>query len=106
MKAAIMGIIALSLASPASAQSMKPMPGRANPVVKTGRGVGVITALDASKGKVTIKHGPIPSVGWPAMTMSFRATPALLRTARVGQTVAFDVRTRGMDAEVMALRSR
>ncbi len=72
---------------------------------KTGQGTGVVTAIDARAGTLTIRHGPIPAVGWPAMTMTFKATPpALLRGVRAGRTIGFDVRTRGMDAEVTALR--
>lgn len=96
-------------AGPALAQSMANMPGMNHtaPVAKTGQGTGVITAIDVRANTLTIKHGAIPAVGWPAMTMTFKATsPALLRGVRVGQTVGFDVRTKGMDAEVTALRPR
>jgi Cu(I)/Ag(I) efflux system protein CusF len=49
---------------------------QAAPVLaKTGKGVGVITALDPHAAKLTIEHGAIPAVGWPAMTMTFAATP-------------------------------
>ncbi len=95
---------------PALAGPMADMSGMAGmdhgkQTAKTGKGVGVITAIDPKAAKVTIKHGPIPAVGWPAMTMTFRATPpTLLNGLRLGQTVAFDVRTQGMDAEVTALR--
>ena len=85
------------------------MPGMPNAAStsKTGKGVGVITALDPKAAKITIKHGPITSVGWPAMTMTFKATPPKLLTGlHVGQTVAFDVRTKGADAEVTALQRR
>ncbi len=95
-------------AGPALAQSMANMPGMNQPAAtKTGQGTGVITAIDPKAGRITIKHGAIPAVGWPAMTMTFKATPpALLRGVRAGQTVGFDVRTKGMDAEVTALRPR
>ncbi len=96
-------------AGPVFAQSMANMPGMDHgaPATKTGKGVGVVTAIDPNAGKITIKHGAIPAVGWPAMTMTFKATPpTLLRGVRVGQTVGFDVRTRGMDAEVTALQPR
>jgi Cu(I)/Ag(I) efflux system protein CusF len=77
------------------------------PAAKTGQGTGVISAIDTKANTLTIKHGAIPAVDWPAMTMTFKATPpTLLRGVRVGQTVGFDVRTRGMDAEVTALRPR
>ena len=106
MRAAIVCLSILTFAHPASAQAVRNMPGMSNVQVKVGKGVGVITAVDPRAGKVTIKHGPIPTVGWPAMTMTFRTSPALLGTVRAGQTVAFTVRTRGMDAEVIALSRR
>jgi Cu(I)/Ag(I) efflux system protein CusF len=75
------------------------------PAVKTGKGVGVITAIDPKAAKLTIKHGPIPTVGWPAMSMTFAATPpALLKGLKVGQRIAFDVRTKGGAGEVTAVR--
>ena len=108
MKAMTACLLAFTLVPTiASAQAMKDMPGMSNTAVKTGKGVGVVTALDPKAAKVTIKHGPIPAVGWPAMTMTFKSTPpALLRNVHVGQTVAFDMRTKGMDAEVLAIQPR
>ncbi len=97
----------LSLTAPALAQSMAGMSGMDHGAVKTGKGVGVVTALDAKAARITINHGPIPAVGWPAMTMTFKASPpTLLKGVRVGQTVAFDVRTKGMDAEVTGIQRR
>ena len=101
--------VSMLMAGPALAQSMANMPGmnHAPAQAKTGQGAGVITAIDAKAGTITIKHGAIPAVGWPAMTMTFKATPpTLLRGVRVGQAVGFDVRTRGMDAEITSLRVR
>jgi Cu(I)/Ag(I) efflux system protein CusF len=75
--------------------------------VKTGKGVGIITALDPKAAKITIKHGAIPSVGWPAMTMTFAAKPpALLKGLEVGQTVGFDTRVQGASADVTAIQPR
>jgi len=98
----------LFLPAVASAQTMGHMPGVSGATgIKAGKGVGVITALDPKSAKVTIRHGPIPSVSWPAMTMAFKANPpTLLKGLHVGQTVAFDVRTKGMDAEVTAMQPR
>ncbi|MDB5732789.1 MAG: hypothetical protein JWQ03_2684 [Variovorax sp.] len=31
----------------------------------------VVKGFDAAQGKVTLAHGPVKSLGWPAMTMSF-----------------------------------
>ena len=55
--------------------------------------VGEVKSLDAKTGKVTIHHGPIASLGWPAMTMTFQATPELLKSVKVGQTVKFTLKT-------------
>ena len=94
-------------AGPAFAQSMADMPNMNHAAARTGQGTGVVTAIDAKANTVAIRHGPIPAVGWPAMTMTFKVRPpALLRGVRVGQTVGFDVRVRGMAAEVTALRPR
>lgn len=41
------------------------------PKVITHKATGVVKAVDSSKGKVTLAHGPIKSLNWPAMTMSF-----------------------------------
>ena len=57
--------------------------------------VGKIKSLDAKSGKVTIHHGPIASLGWPAMTMTFQATPELLKSVKAGQTVKFTVKAPG-----------
>jgi Cu(I)/Ag(I) efflux system protein CusF len=77
------------------------------PAAKTGKATGVIKAIDPKGGTLTIQHGPIPGVGWPAMTMTFKATPpALLKGLKVGQTIGFDTTVRGMSAEVTAIRPK
>ena len=75
-------------------------------VSKTGSAVGVVKAVDAKAGTVTIEHGPIPAVGWPAMTMAFKATPAVLHAANVGGRVDFAVRVQGANAEVTSIKPR
>ncbi len=96
-------LLLVPIATAAIAQGGKPSAAAA--AVKTGNGMGTITAVDAKGGTVTIKHGPIPSIGWPAMTMTFKAAPpALLKGLRSGQRVAFTARAKGMAAEVTAIR--
>ena len=70
---------------------------------KQGKAAGTVTAIDADAGKITLDHGPIPELGWPAMTMTFKAGPAVTGAAAVGDKVAFDVRASGMDSEVTAI---
>ncbi len=42
-----------------------------------------------TKDGVTLSHGPVPAIGWPAMTMTFRADPMLLKGLKVGDQVSF-----------------
>jgi Cu/Ag efflux protein CusF len=52
---------------------------------------GRITAINAQH--VTIAHGPVASLNWPAMTMQFSfARPELARGLAVGETVSFRFR--------------
>ena len=107
---ALMGALTLAAANAAIADDMSNMKGMAvsGPrAAKHGQGIGVIKAIDTKKGTLTIQHGPIPTVSWPAMTMTFKATPpALLTGLKVGQTIGFDTTVRGMSADVTAIRSK
>ena len=71
---------------------------------KMGKGTGTVTAIDAATGKITLDHGAIPAVGWPAMKMGFSAKPDLLKGVAVGDKVDFDVTVTGSAGEVTAIR--
>ena len=105
---AVIGALTLMTAGAAAADDMSNMKGMsAAPAAKHGQGTGVIKAIDAKVGTLTIQHGPIPAVSWPAMTMTFKATPpALLTGLRVGETISFDTTVRGMAADVTAVRPK
>ena len=56
------------------------------------RGTGQIESLDARAGTVMVAHEPIPSLGWPAMTMEFSvANPSLLSGLKPGARMTFEV---------------
>lgn len=56
------------------------------------RGQGKIVAMDMGQGKVTIAHGAITAMNWPAMTMTFSLrNPAMLRGLKRGESVVFAV---------------
>jgi Cu(I)/Ag(I) efflux system protein CusF len=98
--------VAILAAAPVLAQSMAGMDHGAR-AAKTGKGVGRITAIDFKANTLTIKHGPIPAVNWPAMTMTFTANPPLLlKGLKVGQKIGFDMKTQGMAAEVISVRAQ
>jgi Cu(I)/Ag(I) efflux system membrane fusion protein len=76
---------------PASGNSTGAAAGAAANGAVTHRGEGNIEAVDAAHGIVTLAHGPIASLKWPAMTMDFRVQdPALARTLKPGQKIGFD----------------
>lgn len=92
-----------SAAAPAaSAGEMDAMSPAAGEKSATAR--GVISKIDAQGGKITIEHEPIASLEWPAMTMGFAASPALIEQAMVGDRVEFDLVVRGSAGEVKAIR--
>ena len=56
-------------------------------------GSGKVTAIDGER--VTIAHGPIEGIGWPAMTMSFVALDGLADEVSVGSEIDFSFRQDG-----------
>jgi Cu(I)/Ag(I) efflux system protein CusF len=88
-------------AQPASGDAATAQP----PAHRSAKGVGVVTEIDAKQAMVTLKHEPIPALGWPSMTMPFRANPpSLLNGLKVGQKVAFDTREADGLPEITAIR--
>lgn len=57
---------------------------------------GEIRRVDKDAGKLTIKHGPIPSMDMPPMTMVYRVKePAMLDAVKPGDKVRFDAQKMG-----------
>ncbi|SFM96021.1 Cu and Ag efflux protein CusF [Formivibrio citricus] len=57
---------------------------------QSAEGTGVVQSVDAKAASVTLKHDPIPSLQWPAMTMPFKlAKPELAKGLATGQKVKF-----------------
>jgi membrane fusion protein, copper/silver efflux system len=64
----------------------------AAPVSMSHHGEGSIEAMDWAHAKITIAHGPIASLNWPAMRMDFMVRdPALLQSLKPGQKVDFEI---------------
>ena len=62
---------------------------------RQARGRGVVQSVDGQRGFVTISHEPIPSLGWPTMTMTFKVRqPSMLRSLKRGLNVDFAVNAR------------
>lgn len=83
---------------------MKGMKMEATPVIH--RGAGTVRKIDAAKGMVTLAHGPIASLNWPAMTMSFKLKDeALAKGIKAGDAVDFELVQSGGDYVVTHLRT-
>ena len=63
-------------------------------VAQTIQAQGVVRAVDGRAGTITIQHGAIAALNWPAMTMNFRVASAdVLRGVTVGSRIHFVLRT-------------
>jgi len=87
-------------AGSSSPASDHPMQMKTDAVATKASATGIVKTVDASAGKITIAHGPVAAVKWPAMTMTFKATPAQVAAVHVGQKVDFDFVLQGMDATI------
>jgi Cu/Ag efflux protein CusF len=71
----------------------------------THKGAGTVIRVDPAAGKVTIAHGPIPTLKWPAMTMNFViGNKALLRKLSPGKKIEFEFVQRGSDYVITSAR--
>jgi Cu(I)/Ag(I) efflux system protein CusF len=59
---------------------------------------GTVTKVDQASAKVTIAHGPVQSLKWPAMTMNFVVKDkALFEKLSSGKRVEFEFVQQGRD---------
>jgi len=63
----------------------------AKPTTVGHQAEGAVEEIDLKMGAVTLNHGAIASLKWPAMSMEFQtANPALLSSIKVGMAVKFE----------------
>lgn len=65
------------------------MPMTQSGAVRAASAEGTVTAIDADAGTITMSHGPVPALEWPAMTMAFGAAQPIRDQVSVGDTVTF-----------------
>lgn len=59
---------------------------------------GTVTKVDRGRSQVTVTHGAVPSLKWPAMTMAFAVKDkALLETMQPGRKMVFKFSQQGQD---------
>jgi Cu(I)/Ag(I) efflux system protein CusF len=108
LRALILGLALVAAAAaplPAFAVQASDAASAAPPTGRSASGLGVVTEIDAAQAVVTLKHEPIPALGWPTMTMPFHlVSPALLKDLKVGQKIAFDTTEAHGLPEITAIR--
>ena len=110
-------ILALSASSVAMAQSgamknmdMKDMPmdgmkSDSNAKVTIHHATGTVKSVDQVKGTVTIAHGPVQSLNWPAMTMTFIVKDKMFfDKLAVAKNVTIDFKQQNTDYVVTAVK--
>lgn len=70
------------------------------------RATGRIESIDREGGRVTIAHGPVPTLKWPASTMAFEARREQLEGLSVGDSVSFTFQSEGEQAALVSIETR
>lgn len=88
MKKTALPSLVLALVLPAAAalaqpkmDDMKPVGAAMKPaagVPMAHKAMGTVKNLDAKTGLVTLAHGPVKTMNWPAMTMAFKVKDKML----------------------------
>src|SRR6267143_3073065 len=90
----------------AQAPNINKMPAMGNAAQGTvASGTGTITAVNVAGRKVTLDHGPIAAIKWPAMKMEFPAAASVdLSKVKVGDKVQFTLSGSGNDYTVQSVK--
>lgn len=84
---------------------MKGMQSKPTPAATTHHATGVVKVIDPSKGTVTLAHGPVKSLQWPAMTMTFSVKDkALFDKLAVDKTVEIEFAQQGKNYVVTSVK--
>jgi RND family efflux transporter MFP subunit len=93
LKAAISGFSGSSGSGEKPAQPAQPAASAPQSGAATAghQAVGTVISMDAKTSEVSISHGAVATLKWPAMTMEFKAAnDALLKDLKPGAVVAFE----------------
>lgn len=72
---------------------------------KAHKASGKVTKVDKEKGSVTIAHGPVASMNWPSMTMTFKAKDkAMLDKVKNGDQVEFSFLESGREHTITEIK--
>lgn len=105
-------VLMIAFATGAQAQqsmegmAMEGMDMSASQAAPSAHAEGTVKAIDTEHGKVTLAHGPVAALQWPAMTMGFKASAEQLEGLKVGDKVGFDFRMEGGAANIVGIRKQ
>ena len=71
---------------------------------QTYSGAGKVTAIAGDQ--VSIAHGPIQGIGWPAMTMTFTAPASMTNGVKAGDEASFSFRQEGSAYKLTSLQKK
>jgi Cu(I)/Ag(I) efflux system periplasmic protein CusF len=75
------------------------------PKTQTHTAVGVVKATDLAKSTVTVAHGPVASLKWPAMAMTFAVKDkTLFDKLAIGNKVSIEFLQQGSDYVVTKVK--
>lgn len=99
------GLLRVDGVMASDSKEMKDMAMDTQPASRTHHAVGVVKKVDVAKGSVTISHGAVKSLNWPAMTMTFGVKDKLL-LGRVteGMKVEVDFVQEGSEYNIVKLK--
>lgn len=88
-----------------SKDDMKDMPMDGKMSGKTHHAVGTVKSMDMARGTVTIAHGPVKSLKWGAMTMTFGVKDKMMLDKMAeGKKVEVDFVEAGSDYTIVKVR--
>ena len=91
LKAAVGSFSPAAPGAGAEAKKGEPAPANTGGSGAGHKAEGTVDGIDGKAGTVSITHGPIASLKWPAMTMEFKlANSTLLKVLKPGAAVAFE----------------
>jgi Cu(I)/Ag(I) efflux system protein CusF len=105
MKRIAVLILGLAAGSVALAQGTHDMDMKEMQAKQTHKTSGTVTRVDRDKSRVTISHGAVETLKWPAMTMTFSVPDkAMLEKLQPGHKVDFQFVQHGKDYVITGVK--
>lgn len=86
-------------------KSMKDMP-MEHQKAQTVSASGQVKKVDRERGTITIAHGPVDALKWPAMVMPFKASAQQMQKVSQGDEVEFEFTSSGMTSTLTSINKR